>query len=265
MNSNPVRTTNFIGGNRMRDYRAEDAVVAFIDILGSSEEMKRDPQNALNTVHNAYNDALEIYNTIFNVHRDKVQIRIFSDNIVLSCPSESIGIEAALHLIVVLSALIQEKLLHYSVLSRGGIARGDFFRDETMIWGNALVQAYNLECAIAIYPRIVIHPSLIADVGYFKKKSNGDGNDLINWITQDQDGLCYVDYFNTKLIKDPLLMLTIFLGDNERRETNHSQNLKVAQKIIWHGNYLKQKIYALKSDISSHSSALTSASGFEST
>lgn len=231
----------------MKEYKAEDAVVAFIDILGSSEEMKRDPQNALNTVHNAYDDALEIYNTIFKVHKDKVQIRIFSDNIVLSCPCERIGLEKAVHLLVVLSALIQEKLLHYSVLSRGGIARGDFFSDKVMIWGNALVQAYNLECTVAIYPRIVIHPDLIADVDYFKKKSNGDGDDLINWITQDQDGLCYVDYFNAKLMKNPLFVLTVFMGDNEQRQMNHFNNLKVAQKIVWHGNYLKRKMNELSS------------------
>ena len=231
----------------MREYKAEDAVVAFIDILGSSEEMKRDPQNALNTVHNAYDDALEIYNTIFKVHRDKVQIRIFSDNIALSCPCESIGLEKAVHLIVVLSALIQEKLLHYSVLSRGGIARGDFFSDKVMIWGNALVQAYNLECTVAIYPRIIIHPDLIADVDYLKKKSIGDGGDLINWVAQDQDGLCYIDYFNAKLMRDPLLVLTVFIGDNEQRQVNHLNNLKVAQKIIWHGNYLKRKMTELSS------------------
>ena len=116
----------------MREYKIEDSVVAFIDILGSSEEMKRDSQKALNTVHNAYDDALAIYDTIFKVHKDIVQIRIFSDNIVLSCPCERIGIEKAFYLVVVFSALIQEKLLHYSVLSRGGIARGDFFNDEVM-------------------------------------------------------------------------------------------------------------------------------------
>ena len=231
----------------MREYKAEDTVVAFVDILGSSEEMKKNLQNTLNTIHNAYDDALKIYNTIFKDHRDIVQIRIFSDNIVLSCPCKKIGLKRAVYLIVVLCALIQEKLLHYSVLSRGGIARGDFFTDDVMIWGNALVQAYNLECTVAIYPRIIIHPDLIADVDYFKSKLIDEGDDLINWITQDQDGLCYVDYFNEKLMRDPLLMLTVFMGDNEKRQVNYLNNLKVIQKIIWHGNYLKRKLNELSS------------------
>ena len=231
--------------NCMKEYEEKEAVVAFIDVLGSSEEMKRDPQNALNTIHNAYNDALEIYNTIFKTHRNKMQIRIFSDNIVLSYPCEIIGLKKAFYFIVVLSALIQEKLLHYNVLSRGGIAYGGFFFDEVMIWGNALVQAYNLESAVAIYPRIIIHPNLIADVDYFNKKTNNDSVDITNWITQDQDGLCYVDYFNAKFMKDPLFMITVFIGDNERRKANHLNNLKVAQKIIWHENYLKKKMKEL--------------------
>lgn len=100
---------------------------------------------------------------------------------------------------------------------------------------------------MAIYPRIIIHPDLIADVDYFKKKSNGDGDDLINWIVQDQDGLCYVDYFNAKLMRDTLFMLTVFMGDNEQRQVNHLNNLKVAQKIVWHGNYLKGKMNELSS------------------
>ncbi len=231
----------------MRKYEPENSVVAFVDILGSSEEMKKDPQNALNTIHNAYDDALKIYNTIFKNHRDKVQIRIFSDNIVLSCPYEKIGLENAVYLIVVLSALIQEKLLHYSVLSRGGIAKGDFFSDEIMIWGNALVHAYHLESAVAIYPRVVIHPNIIAEIEYFKRKSKEADNDLFNWVTQDQDGLCYVDYFHAKLMRDPLFMLTVFMEDNEQRKVKHIDNLKVIQKIIWHGNYLKRKMMELGS------------------
>ena len=232
----------------MKKYEAKDAVVAFIDILGSSKEMARDPQNALNAVHNAYDDALKIYNAMCKDHRDKVQIRIFSDNIVLSCLCDDIGFEKALYLIVILSALIQEKLLHYSVLSRGGIARGDFFSDKVMIWGNALVRAYNLESKIAIYPRIVIHPELIADTKYFLKKSNGDDDDLIEWIAQDQDGLCYVDYFIDKFMKDPALLLITFMEDNERRKIDNLKDLKVMQKINWHGNYLHRKLVGLSSD-----------------
>lgn len=229
----------------MKEYKAEEAVVAFIDILGSSEEMQKDPQNALNTVHNAYDAALEMYETIFKEHLDKVQIKIFSDNIVLSCPYEKIGLEKAFHIVVVLSALIQERLLHYYMLSRGGIAVGDFFSDEVMIWGNALVQAHNLECSVAIFPRIVIHPELIAKVGYFVKKETGENEGFMDWIAQDQDGLCYIDYFNWKYMKDPRVMLTVFLEDNDDRLAEHLKNLKVVQKIIWHANYLEKKMEEL--------------------
>ena len=230
----------------MREYSAEDAVVAFIDILGASAEMKKDPKKALNVVHNAYDDALAIYKTVFKDHRDEVRIRIFSDNIVVSCSCERLGLEKAVYSIVILSALIQEKLLHYSVLSRGGIARGDFFSDEIMIWGNALVNAYNLESTIAIYPRIVIHPDLIAEIKYFTRVANGERDSLFSWIAQDLDGLCYVDYFNNfSLMKDPSLLLLVFMEDNEQRKINNLSNLKVVQKIIWHGNYLSRKMNEL--------------------
>ena len=231
----------------MREYKSEDAVVAFIDILGSSAEMKNDPENALNTIHNAYDDALAVYIKLFENHKDKIRIRIFSDNIVISCSCEKLGVETAARSVIVLSALIQEKLLHYKVLSRGGIARGDFFSDETMIWGNALVNAYTLESSIAIYPRIVVHPNVISDIKYFTMESQGESGNYSTWISQDRDGLCYVDYFHDfSFLKDPLCLLLTFIEDNEERKLRYLDNLKVVQKIIWHGNYLLRKLEELK-------------------
>ena len=231
----------------MRKYKSEDAVVAFIDILGSSAEIKSDPEKALNTVHNAYDDALAIYNKVFGNHKDTIRIRIFSDNIVISCSCENLGLEKAFRSVIILSALIQENLLHYKVLSRGGIARGDFFSDEIMIWGNALVKAYTLESSIAIYPRIVVHPSLISDIKYFTMGSDGENSNTSVWVAQDQDGLCYVDYFHDfSLLNNPLLLLVTFIEDNKERKLRYLDNIKVVQKIIWHENYLLRKLEELK-------------------
>lgn len=47
-----------------------------------------------------------------------------------------------------------------NLLARGGISCGNFFKDERMIWGNALIQAYKLEGQIAIYPRIIVEPEI---------------------------------------------------------------------------------------------------------
>ena len=50
-----------------------------------------------------------------------------------------------------------------------------FFTDDRMIWGNALLRAYKLEGQIAIYPRIIVEPEiaeLIKVIMKREKKSN---------------------------------------------------------------------------------------------
>ena len=68
--------------------------------------------------------------------------------------------ERAFVSIIFFSALLQLNMWINNLLVRGGISYGDFFSDEKMIWGNALIGAYKLEGQIAIYPRIIVEPEI---------------------------------------------------------------------------------------------------------
>jgi hypothetical protein len=56
----------------------------------------------------------------------------------------------------------QAGLLNYGVLVRGGIALGKVFQEEDRIFGPGFVEAYELESKVAVYPRIVVAPSLLS-------------------------------------------------------------------------------------------------------
>ena len=228
-------------------YKHDDSIVVFIDVLGSSEQIKKYPEEALNAIHDAYDDALEAFRIILKNVEVPPKIRIFSDNIVISCACTDGTFNLYLYIIVVLCAVFQENLLKYNILVRGGITRGDFFSDDIMIWGKALVDAYELERAIAIYPRIVIHPQVILESGVFANRGEAVDKDILPWIHQDQDGLYYVDYLNTNLLKKPSSLLDAYLRDNEVRLRIYKDNLRIIQKIEWHANYLNRKLFEIES------------------
>jgi hypothetical protein len=53
-------------------------------------------------------------------------------------------------------------LLQEGYFVRGAIVRGRLYHDDAMIFGDALIRAYDLETTVAKYPRIVVHSHVIA-------------------------------------------------------------------------------------------------------
>lgn len=222
----------------------EKYMVAFIDILGASDKIKNDSVGSLNTVHFVYEKALKLYKEQLLDERQSyidpdrfeiIKTRIFSDNVVLYT---RIGddIKACFLHLTFLSAFMQAIFLNEGLLVRGGIAMGDFFADDIMLWGNALVNAYEIENNIAIYPRIVIQPSIIYSVDE-EFASNCDCIDV------DKDGCFYVDYLNRSTFsnvekaidkaKEICKKSLIESGYKTNKE-----NVKVVQKLIWQQNYI---------------------------
>lgn len=60
----------------------------------------------------------------------------------------------------------------------------------------ALVKVYDLESNVAIYPRVVVEPELIKELGLTKANCEFRSKE---WIMQDEDSLFVVDYINKYL------------------------------------------------------------------
>ena len=211
-------------------YEIENCAVAFIDILGCRDMMRKDSEESLNRVHRIYVGACEGYKKFANSQSLCMpDIKIFSDNIVLSI-NEDIHGEFALSNLILAAAVFQLKFLEEGILVRGGITKGDFFSDKIMLWGNALARAYQLESELAIYPRIIVDPKYALEFKILPAIKNR------KLIKEDIDGIHLINYLNLiyslnaeecrKLIEESNVLL---VGLNN----NDSKN----QKLGWHKNY----------------------------
>ena len=218
--------------------KTDDYIVAFIDVLGAKHMIKQDINGSLNVIHKVYEKSIELYKKGLS-QRVPLELTIFSDNIVVAKRIyDKKKIASFFRAVQMMAAVIQSNFLFHNVLTRGGIAYGKFFKDDIMIWGDALVKAYSLEGSVAIYPRIVVDPDLVGELHIFP-----DGPEKSPyWLRQDQDGIVYVDYLQKKHIKNYDIVL---LQENARfddRIAEAGNDIKVIQKIIWHANYIRNKL-----------------------
>lgn len=219
------------------EYKTEECIVAFVDILGATEKIKEDPNKSLNIVHKAYDESLKLLRLMFNGEFEtilKPNAKIFSDNIVVSIKAVPEKANSLLIMCGFLS-LLQSQFLLSGYLVRGGIAIGEFFIDDTMAWGDALIKAYKMESEIAIYPRIVIHPELT-------ELLNVSTNEHIkNYVLEDSDGLLFLDFLFSRLHvvdNERRILIKKFYDDCEIMIEKNKNNIKVMQKIQWHYTYL---------------------------
>jgi hypothetical protein len=77
------------------------------------------------------------------------------------------------------------------ILVRGGIAIGVLVKSWGLVYGDALVKAYELEKK-ATHPRVLIHPELVEALG--KLERQGDHNVETSQLVAVDRGRSYVDY-----------------------------------------------------------------------
>ena len=92
-----------------------------------------------------------------------MQVRAFTDNLVigLTIPEPIRGYdrewgETCIQTVVFYVAFIQAELARHGYLIRGAITVGDLYIDEDMVFGPALIEAYDAESKLAIFPRVIL-------------------------------------------------------------------------------------------------------------
>lgn len=222
-------------------------VVAFIDVLGAKGMIKKDVDGSLNIVHRAYQRSIDFFEQHFT--KTPFAVHIFSDNIIIGCrvPNNELLLRC-FRAVNIMAAMVQGNFLFNGLLVRGGIAYGDFYKDDIMVWGSALVKAYELESTMAFYPRVIIDPDLVGDLNLLLEEDKIKESKL--WLRADNDGLLYVDYLQEKYIKDYNMVLLSELSAYDRRTIECEVEPKIMQKNIWQLNYVKSKLFGGNSDAS---------------
>jgi hypothetical protein len=115
-------------------------------------------------------------------------------------------------------------------LVRGGITIGELFIDNLMVWGSALLRAYELESHIAIYPRIVIDQFVLPELENNKK--------VTDYLSSDFDGVTFLNYMHIWHFAGEIVKNGFEKMKYEVIETNGSYPDKIHQKLHWHMNYI---------------------------
>ena len=201
-------------------------LVAFVDVLGTKEELKTNANELLFTLHQHFKneiDSIAFANEFSKSENNK--IKIFSDNIVIAndCSDyDNRKLLSEFHNIILEIAWFQRALLQNGFLSRGGITYGDLFLDDVFIMGDALVEAYTLENEIAITPRVIIKKELVETMASKKQL-----------IAKDSDGLFYVDYMRLIFASDWNRLFQQVISRNILDGINKWSEDSILKKYYW--------------------------------
>lgn len=223
----------------------EERIVAFVDILGFSDMISRSENNV--EIYEKINQALK---TIQNVKKQSentsAKVTTFSDNIVVSYPADG---KDSLYYILIDLIHLQLELLQLGVLVRGGIAKGKVRHTKEMVFGPAMVAAYELESKYAVYPRIIVEKETVDwEKDNYRKQLYGadyDISDLDSLIKRDEyNDIYYIDILKQKQELDYFedYISLLYTIKNVIITGLKVKSKEVKMKYIWLKNYFNDVV-----------------------
>jgi hypothetical protein len=219
----------------------EDRAVAFIDILGF-KNLVRDGR--VSTILNAMEIMKRRIQEIEGVREAQVNISQFSDSLILSAPNNQDGLPYLVHF----ASLVASELFLNGIWCRGGITTGPMYHKGSVAFGQALIDAYDLESKLAVCPRILITWGT-AD-RFVKFRNDGQPRHKLrsrgNFFRQDFDQNLHLDIFSpmmslpqsTGTIKETTVKT---VHGHIMEQIDASEKIDVMQsqsKLFWISNYL---------------------------
>lgn len=165
-----------------------------MDILGFKEAIERDDffQNVYDVLHENYSEGHQT---------SPIFAKTFSDNVAWILPyfSDKPSVEA-INLVISTIQSYQFRFIKKGIFLRGATTIGKIFHDDLILYGKSLIEAYELESKIAIYPRIILSADFFSCV---KKNHFYPDGDYCNHplckrkdILVGSDGQPFINYLN---------------------------------------------------------------------
>lgn len=223
------------------DRETSTYIVAYLDILGVTNKMQQKNEfqmESLNKLYNLYRHIIDLSDSENGIKKySDIKFRIFSDNIIIAKKISKHKDERVQDIICLLNCVSNFSCAAVgdgvAWLLRGGITIGDFYINDTIVWGQALLRSYELEDKIAIYPRIIIDKNIYSELPC----------DLRNeWVSLDFDGLSFLNYMNIwhfagKIVTDGFEKIK-----SEARRADGTYSDRIYQKLYWHMNYINSEL-----------------------
>jgi hypothetical protein len=192
----------------------QQSIVAYLDILGFSEEMREHSRAGTQRVHleqlrQALSKARQPFRTTdyyaerFGSSEAPYKLKVFTDNVVLGIPIWEDG-ESDLGQMISLVGEYQLILALHGFFVRGGISVGELYMDEDVVYGNGLLEAHQAEVSLARDPRIVLDQRAMEMVHqhltYYGLVEDAPHN---NELAVDSDGQMFINYLVSPLDGSP--------------------------------------------------------------
>jgi hypothetical protein len=188
----------------------EEQFTAFIDFLGFSEvSTEADDTRRLNILSlllslSALRSEFAIQSAPIESggtsHRIIPAISTFSDHIVISYPlariSRDVGPNESAVAFFILSGFnrllksIAAAALRLGFLIRGGASIGMLYHSRGVVFGEAMIEAFEIESRVAVYPRVVLSPRITSRQAWAAQHE----------VIVGHDGLHHLDYLTTLIL-----------------------------------------------------------------
>lgn len=214
----------------------EERVVAFIDILGFSSLIKNKKEGIdkiIEVVENMQRIAKEVGaedEPKYDFYYDR-QVSVFSDSIVISY--KNVG-PAEYYLVRELMVL-QTILLYNDILVRGGVTIGGLYHKGSVVIGPALINAYEIESKVAIYPRIVFYETSQCD--WCMLSEDYDGIFFIDFLGNADEWAYYIEKSEGIEVNSCLTKIYDYINN-----INDTSDLRVNAKVNWLKKYINESI-----------------------
>ncbi|MEK7995523.1 MAG: hypothetical protein AAB403_17115 [Planctomycetota bacterium] len=233
----------------------ETRYCAFVDILGFQSMLRTtEAENIRQILMSVRNLPLAEGRDRLPFSQSDLKFQSFSDNICVSAANNADGLAHIMHSLEALAIA----LLDGGTLLRGGIVRGNLFHDEHVVFGDALVAAYNLESTIANHPRIMITREVVADArrlfpsrftddfieGFIQQ--SGDGPFFLNVLYGMRP---YLESTDAPVRESWIQRYQLMAARLQERFDASVDNPRHYAKLLWFARYWNEATGAFRADI----------------
>lgn len=228
------------------------SLVCFADILGFSqlsiENIKKGNGDLfLDKIRDCLNKAYEKIIAQIIPHKDVADfnLKVFTDNLVIGFPFVDFAFESGEPELGVLLQVISEFQVNLAMegfFIRGAISLGRHYMDENIVFGDALIEAHNLE-TLGGPPRIILSNNMKdlvkKQIGFYKDVTDSPH---FSELLQDADGEIFVNYLDQafEIFPEGNIFFEVLENHKLRVEenlANYSDNPHIHEKYEWISRY----------------------------
>lgn len=177
---------------------------AFLDVLGFSERIRssrkdKTEDKLLQEFHAIFDKRINLLKS--EVNNSLIYFKSFSDNVLLAHPSFSQDMESEFGFILWSISEYQFEMALQGFFIRGGLSVGPLFVDDNSVYGEALIDAYELESKVAVNPIVVLCKNTMKlvdrHIGYY----HGEIAPQVRHVLVNADGRYFINYLSECIVE----------------------------------------------------------------